>query len=184
MRVSHLYARTLVLSISGWCSSTGAALSVRSSGHIGHGCFYQPAKTVTWEGDAKVIPQPWSSSGWEVVMEEGTRSRRKQKEPLLQRCRAKEADVIRFEPWHLQVVTVCPSAAEELCMVNVVGIQCLFLVSSSRNPGGAGGTGLLAIVCSSGDPSRREFSQAVPCKESVRWLYVIVLLSLTSTCGC
>lgn len=99
--VSHLYARTLVLSILGWCSSTGAALSVTSSGHIGHGCFYQPAKTVTWEGDAKVIPQPWSSSGWEVVMEEGTQSRRKQKQPLLQRCRAKEADVIRFEPWHL-----------------------------------------------------------------------------------
>lgn len=73
----------------------------------------------------------------------------------------------------LQAVTVCPGAAEELRMVNIVGIQCLFLVSSSRSTGGAGGTGLLAIVCSSGDPSQREFSQAVPCKESVRWLHVM-----------
>ena len=124
--VSHLYTRTLVLSISGWCSSTGAALSVRPSGHIGHGYFYQPANTVTWEGGAKVIPQPWSHSSWEVVMEGGTRSRCKQKQPLLQRCRAKETDLIRFDSWQLAGGD-CPGAAEELYVVNVVGIQCLFL---------------------------------------------------------
>lgn len=61
--------RTLVLSISGWCFSSGAVLSMRSSGHIGPRCFYQPANTGTREGAAKVISQPWACSSWEVVIE-------------------------------------------------------------------------------------------------------------------
>ena len=57
----------------------------------------------------------------------------------------------------LQMVSVCPSAAEEHgeCTVS---FPCRFL---------------LACLCSSEDPSQREFSQLVPCKESIRWLHMM-----------
>lgn len=66
----------------------------------------------------------------------------------------------------LQVMAVCPVAAEEwtswVCSIS----SCRFLVSSSRSAGRTGGLSLFAFICSSQ-------SSQVPCKESIKWLHVM-----------
>lgn len=66
----------------------------------------------------------------------------------------------------LQVVAVCPVAAEEWTSWACSVSSCRFLMSSSRNAGRTGGLSLFAFICSSQ-------SSQVPCKESIKWLHVM-----------
>lgn len=56
---------------------------------------------IQWHRRVKGIPWPRSHSSWELVMEGGTQSRHRQKQPLLQHCRAKEMGLIRSDSWQL-----------------------------------------------------------------------------------
>lgn len=127
-RVSHFYTRTPVLSISGWCFSTGAALSVRSPrATLVRGV--STSRQIQWDG--RGVP------GWSPSLGLAAAGMWCWKETF--GANASKTSLYcsvagqRKQIWSdltlssLQLVTVYPGAAEELYVVNVVGIQCLFL---------------------------------------------------------
>lgn len=116
-------------------SEMSTSLSMSSSGHIGYRWFYQPANTVTWEdqGDplALVSKQSW---WWREALRASTG----------RNSLCCNVAGLRKQVWSdltlgiLQVMTVCPVAAEELYVVNILGMQCFFLQQQCRKNGRVG----------------------------------------------